>query len=144
MKKGFGKFFNKSASSQQAAAQLSHDMLQAFFRPEHDTIEHLEKRGAPFMEEMLSISIGFRDLFLTGKCLSKGVKPTEEHIRLAVDGKDAEIFKTVSEKATLTETSKKYVADFGTKEMRAALSLTVKKDEDHPVLSINPAMLSVP
>lgn len=57
--------------------ELTHEMTQAFYRREHDTIERLAADGALFTQEMLHIASAYKDPQLVLKCLHGGIVPAE-------------------------------------------------------------------
>ena len=81
--------FNKKIADDMEAQRLTMEMVQAFYRREHDTVTSLASRGGCFTTEMLQVAVGFRDPNLTLACLDNGVLPNEAMVKFALDCRDA-------------------------------------------------------
>lgn len=80
--------FNKKVSDDMESQQRTMEMLQAFYRREHETVTLLSGRGGKFTTEMLQVAVGFRDPNLTLACLDGGVLPNEAMVKFAIDCRD--------------------------------------------------------
>ena len=103
--------FNRKVSDDLAAQQLTEDMLQAFYRREHDTVMTLAAHGAHFTPEMLQVAVGFRDPNLASACLEGGVLPNEAMVKFAIDCRDAPLAEMLLKKIpSASEDLRRYAA----------------------------------
>jgi hypothetical protein len=103
--------FNKKVADDREAQRLTMDMLQAFYRREHETVISLSDRGARFTTEMLQVAVGFRDPNLTNICLEGGVLPNEAMVKFAIDCRDAPLSEMLMKKIpAASEDLKRYAA----------------------------------
>ena len=123
--------FNHSAAPLRTA-QLTEDMAQAFYRREHDTIEMLAAQGAKFTNEMLYAAVGFRDHHLTEKCLTAGVKPDEDIVKVAVNHKDAPLTAMLIQRITPTIDLKTYIDNYATDAVRKAAAPALQRTRPEP------------
>lgn len=110
--------FNGRIQADMEAERLSADMLQAFYRREHATVEHLAKQGAKFNAEMLHAAVGFQDRALVDKCLEAGVAPTDDMIYLVIDKRNAALTDALLRKTTVSDALRDYALRNGTDDVR--------------------------
>lgn len=126
----------KSAFNQSAAdlkiAQLTQDMTQAFYRREHDTINHLSAKGAKFTGEMLHAAVGFRDHILTDKCLQAGVMPDEDNVKTAVGHKDAPLTAMLIQRITPSRALKTFIENHATDAVKKAAAPALLRTAPEP------------
>ena len=102
--------FNKKITDDMESQRLTVEMLQAFYRREHETVTDLADRGARFTTEMLQVAIGFRDPNLTMACLDGGVLPNEAMVKVAIDCRDTPLSEMLMRKIPAAEDLRRYAA----------------------------------
>ena len=103
--------FNKKVADDLESQRLTVEMLQAFYRREHETVTSLSDRGARFTTEMLQVAVGFRDPNLTGICLDGGVLPNEAMVKFALDCRDKPLSEMLMKKIpAASEDLRRYAA----------------------------------
>lgn len=113
--------FNNRIAQDLHTAQVTEEMLQAFYRREHDTVALLARQGAQFNAEMLQVAVQFRDHHLAKLCLEGDVPPTEDMVRAAVDRRDAPFASMLMRHLDASEELKDYIARHGTDSLRQSL-----------------------
>jgi hypothetical protein len=116
--------FNGKIAADMEVERLTQDMLQAVYRREHATVDHLAAKGAKFSGEMLQAALGFQDTALTLKCLEAGVLPTEAMVRTAIDKHSAPLTDMLLKKTTISPELRDYAARFGTDDVRRVVQRT--------------------
>jgi|GEM_PF-1442406 len=107
----FNAAFNAKAADVKIA-QLTEEMTQAFYRREHDTIDSLAAKGARFTQEMLQVSVAFRDHHLAEKCMQHGVRPNEDMVKRAAAQDDAPLTDMLIRKIDPTPELKAHIEHF--------------------------------
>jgi hypothetical protein len=103
--------FNEKVARDIEGQQLTMDLLQAFYRREHDTVASLAARGGHFTDEMLQIAVGFRDPNLAQACLEGGITPSEAMVKFALDCRDAPLADMLLKKIpAASEDLRRYIA----------------------------------
>ncbi len=113
----FSRSFNSHAVDSKIA-QLTEDMTQAFYRREHETIDLLAAKGASFTEEMLQISVAFRDHHLADKCMTAGVIPNAEMLKRAIDQRDVPLVDMLMKKIEPTDELRTYIERFASDDVQ--------------------------
>lgn len=111
----FSRAFNQSVAADRE--RLENDMLQAFYRREHGTVDMLEHKDAPFNTEMLHIAVTLRDITLAEKCTAHGVAPEDSMLRYAVDQKDTAMTALLLQHMPMTENLRAYILQHGTEDI---------------------------
>lgn len=103
--------FNQKVTGDLEAQRLTEEMLQAFYRREHQSVLALAGRGARFTTEMLQIAVGFRDPNLATACLEAGILPNEAMVKFALDCRDAPLAEMLMKKIpSASEDLRRYAA----------------------------------
>jgi hypothetical protein len=133
----FSRSFNSRAVDLKIA-QLTEDMTQAFYRREHETIDLLAAKGASFTEEMLQISVAFRDHHLADKCMTAGVIPNAEMVKRAVDQRDVPLVDMLMKKIEPTDELKTYIERFASDDVQKIAAPTLARVPKPPAPSVVP------
>jgi len=113
--------FNSRIAQDLHIAQATQDMLQAFYRREHDTVTLLAGQGAQFNAEMLQVAVQFRDHHLAKLCLDADITPSEDMVRSAVDRRDAPFAAMLMRHLDASDALKDYISRHGTESLRQSL-----------------------
>ncbi|MDE1151831.1 MAG: hypothetical protein PW788_04760 [Micavibrio sp.] len=115
---GISRAFNSKIAEDLHVSHLAEDMLQAFYRREHDTVTMLAAQGAKFNPEMLQVAVGFRDHNLAKACLDGGMVPNDSMVRYAIDARDAPFADMLMRHMPVTPELRDYAQRNGTEEIR--------------------------
>jgi len=115
---GISRAFNSKIAEDLHISHLAEDMLQAFYRREHDTVKMLAAQGAKFNPEMLQVAVGFRDHNLAKACLDGGMMPNESMVRHAIDARDAPFADMLMRHMPVTPELRDYAQRNGTEDIR--------------------------
>ena len=118
--------FNGRIAKDLHIAAATEDMLQAFYRREHETVMMLAKQGAVFNAEMLQVAVGFRDHNLATACIEHGVTPSEDMVRAAVDARDAPFADMLMRNMKASDDLREYISRNGTDALRQTLDARVQ------------------